>query len=479
MKRHLGGLMGWLYLILAMSVLPVFAQDCPTIVENALANIEAICKNSTGRNQVCYGNAVIQAIPHAGVVSFNFDSVNDIEDLTEFSGIRLSALNVPGNQWGVAWMQVQASLENSFPQDITFLMFGDVDMENKVLPLIPNQAAFIHTTEGDELNVRIQPSTSASVLVALANGTRVTVLEGPTVTGNLNWWKIRLNNGAEGWVVDDVDDNGERLATLVRDLNVLYGPVQLATVATGANDRPCSLAPESGILIQTPEGAGEISILMNEIDIRLGSTLFIQSVPAGDMTINLIEGNISVSANNVTRDLVDGQRVRIPISNDLVPVSIPSEIEGIDPEDLIGLPLDLLPDPIGIGVIGTSDGPNTVPVYNGRGNLRISSLSSDYNGSNAQAISIQRLTITIMNDGLETTPSTAIQIYVRDFNYAYTEVVPAMAAGQVFSVSVDISGQQTGFHSAIVTVDPAHVVQETNEDDNSQTLRIEFGEVVQ
>jgi Bacterial SH3 domain len=75
--------------------------------------------------------------------------------------------------------------------------------------------AMVHTTEGDQLNIRLIPSTSADIIGKLSDGERVSLLEGPHTAEGFNWWKVRTSSGIEGWVVESVNDNGERLQTLV------------------------------------------------------------------------------------------------------------------------------------------------------------------------------------------------------------------------------------------------------------------------
>jgi hypothetical protein len=73
--------------------------------------------------------------------------------------------------------------------------------------------ARIVTTEGDMLNVRSGSGTSFALLYQFANDTRVTLLEGPIASGGFNWWRVRADDGREGWVVDFADG----VSTLVRE----------------------------------------------------------------------------------------------------------------------------------------------------------------------------------------------------------------------------------------------------------------------
>jgi len=71
--------------------------------------------------------------------------------------------------------------------------------------LIASGQASVQTTDGDVLNVRSGPGRSYSRLGTVGNGTIVTLLEGPRSNEGLNWWRVRLPNGTEGWVVDFAD----------------------------------------------------------------------------------------------------------------------------------------------------------------------------------------------------------------------------------------------------------------------------------
>jgi len=50
------------------------------------------------------------------------------------------------------------------------------------------------------LNIREQPSTSAPVVVLLAQGKRVLVMEGPAASDGFIWWKVDDNQGNIGWI---------------------------------------------------------------------------------------------------------------------------------------------------------------------------------------------------------------------------------------------------------------------------------------
>ena len=80
--------------------------------------------------------------------------------------------------------------------------------------LIPGGLAVIHTTDGDQLNVRSDAGTNYQIVAKLGDGARVTIIEGPQTANGYTWWRIRTSSGISGWVVDSVNDNGKRLETL-------------------------------------------------------------------------------------------------------------------------------------------------------------------------------------------------------------------------------------------------------------------------
>jgi len=49
------------------------------------------------------------------------------------------------------------------------------------------------------LNLRVQPSTGATVVITVKEGSSLVVLEGPQEGGGFTWWKLRTTDGKEGW----------------------------------------------------------------------------------------------------------------------------------------------------------------------------------------------------------------------------------------------------------------------------------------
>jgi hypothetical protein len=63
--------------------------------------------------------------------------------------------------------------------------------------------ATVVETGGVGVTLRNGPSTRTVRVMVVPEGSRVFVLEGPTDADTYLWWRIRLEDGTEGWAVGD------------------------------------------------------------------------------------------------------------------------------------------------------------------------------------------------------------------------------------------------------------------------------------
>ncbi len=130
--------------LLLTGVAIAIAAECPEVVQVALATIEDACSD-TGRNQACYGNITLLAEPQPGLDQLPFDQKGDRVNLLDVKSLRLSAMDMASDTWGVALLKVQANLPDALPgQNVTFLMFGDVSLDNNqtTVPSAPSEATY-------------------------------------------------------------------------------------------------------------------------------------------------------------------------------------------------------------------------------------------------------------------------------------------------------------------------------------------------
>lgn len=250
--------------LLFMFAVTAAAQSsaCPALVQTALAAADQLCAPA-GRNQACFGNVDLSATPQPTAADFNFNEVGDIEDVTDIQSLRLAGMNETANTWGIVIMRLQGNIANSLPgQNVTFLLFGDVEITN-------------------------------------AGGENTT-------------------------------------------------PMQAFILRTGFADSLCEEAPQSGLLVQTPKGVGQVMFNVNGVDVSMGSTVFFQAQRGRTMKVRTVEGVAAVTARGRTIPVIAGTQSEIPMNDDLQPDGEPSLPEAYEADDVSALPVSLLDDEIEI-----------------------------------------------------------------------------------------------------------------------------------
>lgn len=231
-------------------------SGCPAIVETALSAIDLFCEG-TGRNQACYGNVSLDAVPQPGAGGLMFEQVGDIINLADLQSLRVAPMDEDAGIWGVALLRLQANIPDTLPgQNVTFLLFGDVEITSAVDPNDPNR-----------------------------------------------------------------------------------NPMQAFYLTTGVGDSRCTEAPESGLLVQTPEGVGNIAFNVNGVDVAMGSTVLFQAKPGEEMKVSAIEGSAALNVNNRVHTAVAGTRLRFELGEDFsIADLIEPFLEAYDLGDLLSLP---------------------------------------------------------------------------------------------------------------------------------------------
>ncbi len=317
------------YLLVLLCFSSVIAQGttCAPFIQQALSDIQQGCA-PTGRNQACYGYVSLQATPREGVSNFSFSQQGDLVNVADIDTLRLSALDTTANTWGIALMKLQANLPDTLPgQNVTFLLFGDVQIQNAV-----TTSATVQVSTNGKSNVRSTPSTSGAIIGELAAGETATA-DGRNADGS--WLRIQIpDSDALGWVFASLlTVSGDASALSVLDSTqapTSYTPMQAFYFSTGITQTSCSEAPADGILIQTPQGVGQINLRANDVDVTLGSTAFFQAQPSGSMTMSVVEGDGHLSAGGVTVDVPAGTQSSVPMDASLHAAGQPSAAQPYD-----------------------------------------------------------------------------------------------------------------------------------------------------
>lgn len=314
------------------------ADDCTEIVQTALAATNDICE-TTGRNQACYGHVQLEADAQPGMDALEFSKTGDRVNVDAINSLRLSPMNEIDGSWGVALMRLQADIPDEKPQNVTVLLFGDVQVSNAIgLPTLMDVTA----ASTGNVNVRRDPDNDAFVMMTLSPDQVVTARGR---SEDALWLYIDLpDNTGTGWVSSRLMSGTDAFSTLnvVNPALTEYGPMQAFYLQTGSEESSCDAIPNDGILIQTPEGVAQVRLWINEVRIRLGSTAFIAAGPNHEMTVKTLEGAAHVEAFGVEQVAVAGTSVSIPMNNDNKPSAPPTKPQPYNAVEVNNLPVDNL-----------------------------------------------------------------------------------------------------------------------------------------
>ncbi|MFQ3660451.1 MAG: hypothetical protein SNJ54_16005, partial [Anaerolineae bacterium] len=374
--RALIGVLGMLALVPLASA-QQGRRDCPVIVREALQVVNEACQ-TVGRNSACYGHLRVE-VSSRGDQALRFNQTGDTVSVFDVAGLTLSPLDEATGAWGVAVMRLQANLPESTPgENVTVLMFGDAQVQAAVDDRLSrddsipedNVLSLGRTASG----VITNQAPSVSFRIQLRAGDVIDVLMRRT-GGDLDTYiSLRDPNGVEIASNDDdreLGTSGSRLSNVpvpVGGFYTLYAtryreqsgnstgtfdltvtpssmgyaqPMQAFYFQSGVGAPSCAEAP-NGMLIQSPRGAVEVRLLINEVRFDLGSTAFLQADPSGFMTIAMLEGIGRVESFGVARIVPAGAFVRVPLDAQSSASGSPTEPEPYTPNIADGLPLALL-----------------------------------------------------------------------------------------------------------------------------------------
>ena len=318
-------------LILMRSVLvaqesPV-EDPCDLAVGDALSSVEQVC-TGIGRDQVCYGNTEIDAVPRPQSAGFVFEEPGDNAAVSNVQSLYLSALDPQRDLWGIAQMRLLANL-TQVPEDITMMLFGDVTVESAV----PEVNTVPVTVNSDyDINIRSLPTTTALTVDAAYAGE---TLQAIARLEDSSWVRVRSQSPEAahvGWVAADLldrDASGDLTALEVQSADAPYFGAMQALYYESGTDPACDNVISDGMLIQTPEGLARMTFLINEVNIELidggaGTTSLVEANTAEGLSLSMVTGSAEVTADGTTVTVAEGQRLTVPLTEALAPDAAPN-----------------------------------------------------------------------------------------------------------------------------------------------------------
>ncbi|MBA3872215.1 MAG: LysM peptidoglycan-binding domain-containing protein [Anaerolineae bacterium] len=185
--------------------------SCDDLVTTALNRANQVC-TTLGRNQVCYGNNLIDAELQPNATT-NFSKAGDIVGVDLIRRLTTAPLDTSKQVWGIAIMKIQANLPDTLPgQNVTFLLYGNAVLDN-ITPQMqavvlktgiggattcsnaPKSALLIQSPEGSQATMSINGASislgSTAYLTAEENSElTVATIEGSAVVSAANITRV-------------------------------------------------------------------------------------------------------------------------------------------------------------------------------------------------------------------------------------------------------------------------------------------------
>ncbi len=311
MKKYI-----WLFCSLILTIF-VSAQStsCLGLYASAFDTTQSLC-SSTGRNQACYGNNTVSLTSFSDTVNIEFDTPGDITDIEQIRSLSLSSLSESNREWGIAMLRLLANLNPTQPENLTMFLFGDVEVETAVDEVITYPVSTYVAS-----NMRQYPNTSAFVVASIPQNTEIDAI------GRLadnSWLQVHdTENNTSGWISAELLDHDVLdEIPIVEATQPYFGPMQAFYFrGNGLGDGlNCSSVPVDGLMIQTPEGVGRVTVWVNEITFdflaNTASTAMIYPPTDNVMTVELLEGAAAITSDQGGYVAVAGSSVSVEASTD-------------------------------------------------------------------------------------------------------------------------------------------------------------------
>jgi hypothetical protein len=308
-------------------------DDCPKKILVALARAGAACQRME-HLQVCYGYGAVTATFQPGSDQ-TLDAPGSLAGIAALRSLRVTESE--SGDWGIATLEIQANLVDVEQRFVTLLLFGDAEIANRV-PYIPE----IMIAATGTLYVRETPEPDSEIITRM--GLRETAMANGR-TENGDWLRILIPGTQQlAWVAREVLTSPQDINQLniVDDTTPFYRPFQIFDLRSGANDAPCEGAPESGLLIQTPNTFTEVELVINGVTFRLAATAFVQA-SEGVLIVDTLDGYVEVEAQSSTQYIPAGSQARIPLDAEGSASGPPEPARPYAQERLAVLPLNNLP----------------------------------------------------------------------------------------------------------------------------------------
>jgi len=311
------------------------ALSCDDLVTTALNKANQVC-TTLGRNQVCYGNSLIDVELQPNATT-TFSKAGDIVNVELIHKLTTAPLDTTKQVWGIAIMKIQANLPGTLPgQNVTFLLFGNAVLDN-ITPEMqavvlktgvggatscsnaPKSALLLQSPEGSQATMKINGASislgSTAYLTAEQNSElTVATIEGSAVVSSANITRV-VQPGAQVHLPlggsDGLQASGPPSQPEPFDVQVVsQAPLPLLERQVQVPPPIAPVVPtNTSVPVQVVPTACVVRADWNfSYTIQTGDTLFKVAQAFGLSVTDLQQGNCIVDANQIQV----GQVIRVP-----------------------------------------------------------------------------------------------------------------------------------------------------------------------
>jgi len=280
--------------LLLLALIPQISHaqtnTCDLLVQTQFVQTSNSCSDIEN-GAACHGSDANATFTDA-ITSDVFDEPGDTVGVTSLEDLLTMPLNIADQTFGVAVMDIKADLPVAFPESVTMLLIGDTQIEGGVEPeealVLPDEALGVAVLTDSEL--REEPSATANSVAVLPGGT---ALQADGMSADSQWLRVYYRHGEKvsAWV---------NVSTIATSADITTLPVITPESRTSMQEmyllngqqNPCPTAPPPMLLIQGPRET-EVNLTVNDADIRLHSTIILQSIGAS-MRLYVLDGSATV-----------------------------------------------------------------------------------------------------------------------------------------------------------------------------------------
>ena len=340
----------------------VVASGCPAQVQAALSAAQITC-GQIGSGEACLGSGVVEASPQEGA-QIRFVQPGDRAGFSALTELRLRTLDTSEKTLALVIGKPVFPTSTGGSAEATMIVIGDVTLVDDGDQRPSTTGGVVGTVIADfGLNVRRQPDPSSEVVWQLRRGDLINITG---QTADRSWYRMEIPNQfrAPAWVyapyiqvsgnIPTVDPAVVPTRTAPQassGMATLFQAMQAFNLLSGSVNAECTGAPQSGALIQTPNGMFDrMRLRVNDVLIELNGTVFLQAQANDRLLISVLEGDANITAQGAMSSTPKGFRASVALGGNLEPQGAPLP-DSFDQRELIGLPVSQLPRMIELALL--------------------------------------------------------------------------------------------------------------------------------